>query len=142
MNMLKQLLKEAGIKIANLDARVRELGYDPDNLSDNDTLALVELLKGSSLAPTSSQTNLDSPSMDALIVDKVRELDKLKTTYSRVATKVADAKAAEIVAIVNSIPDLTYSRVTQMLKDSPDVNTFRQSAEELETALLRSFGVM
>jgi major membrane immunogen (membrane-anchored lipoprotein) len=119
MELLKQLLAESKLSFTDLTAEVQALGYDPDNLTDDETLKIADLLKsrqGSKMTTPAKNTKNALPSNSAeKATDKaVQKVDAMVSRYQQLADKVVEAKSAKIIEIIEDIPNATMARVRQL----------------------------
>ena len=147
MELLKQLLAESKIVISDLAAEVRSLGYDPDNLTDDDTLKIADLLKskqGSKMTtPAKNVKNaLPSNSAEKATEKAVQKVDAMISQYQQLADKVVEVKSNKIIEIIEDIPNATMARVRQLLDDSEgNLDFFLTPPELVEENFLSKFGI-
>jgi hypothetical protein len=147
MELLKQLLAESKLTFPDLAAEVRSLGYDPDNLTDDDTLKIADLLKskqGSKMTtPAKNSKNaLPSNPTEKATEKAVQKVDAMVNQYQQLADKVVEAKSAKIIGIIEDIPNATMARVRQLLDDSEgNLDFFLTPIEDVESNFLSKFGI-
>ncbi|MBW4450719.1 MAG: hypothetical protein KME38_28805 [Spirirestis rafaelensis WJT71-NPBG6] len=147
MELLKQLLAESKTIIADLPAEVRALGFDPDNLTDDDTLKIAEILKsrqGSKMTTPAKNTKNSLPATptEKATEKAVQKVDAMVSQYQQLADKVVEAKSNKIIEIIEDIPNATMARVRQLLDDSEgNLDFFLTPIEDVENNFLNRFGI-
>lgn len=149
MELLKQLLTADELNIPNLEDEVRALGYDPANLTDDDTLNIAGKLKekfSSKLAKNGNKKLVQpkpQPQPLEIATDKaVKEVDNIVSKYEALANKVVESKSSKIIKIIEDIPNATMARVRQLLDDSEgNLDFFLNSTEDVEAAFLAKFDI-
>ena len=149
MELLKQLLKADKINIPNLEDEVRALGYDPGNLTDDDTLNIAGKLKekfSSKLAKNGNkklaQNKPDVQPLEVVTDKAVKQVDSMVARYQALADKVVESKAEKIIKIIEDIPNATMARVRQLLDDSDgNLDFFLNPLEDVESNFLSKFDI-
>lgn len=142
MEILKQLLASEKITIENLESEVQNLGFDPNNITDDDALKIVEKLKDrqkSKLSKTNKKqmaTPLDNATNKA-----VQQTDAIVKQYQDLAEKVAEAKSVKILKIIEDIPNLTTTRVKELLESSGNLDFFLDPIADIQDDILSKFGI-
>jgi ABC-type transporter Mla subunit MlaD len=147
MNLLNQLLQNDNLQIPNLEDEVKALGYNPENLSDDDTLTLASKLKekfSSKLSKNRQKTkpmNNDKPI--EIATDKAaKQVDAIVSQYKNLADKVVERKSTEIIQIIENIPNATMNRVRQLLDDSEgNLDFFLKETGDVESAFFSKFNI-
>lgn len=156
MELLKQLIESEKLTIPDLDAEVRDLGFNPETLTTEETNLIFEQLstKYKSSKPSKKSAgaiakhNAISP-VEALKTDLGKglrevnaELDQMTLTIQEVVDTVVETKAQSMFSLVKSIPQLTSGRVKELIEASNgDMTFFRQSSSDLKESLLSEFGI-
>lgn len=149
MELLKQLLASEKITVPNLEAEVKALGFDPDNISDDDALKIVDKLKqqhNSKISKTGKKPSTiptpSTPNLEAATEKAVKQVDAMVSQYQQLADKVVDAKSAKIIAIIEEIPNATMARVRQLLDDTEgNLDFFLTPIDDVQTNFLSKFGI-
>ena len=156
MELLKQLIEDERINIPDLEAEVRGFGFNPENLTPEETNLIFEQLStkyknnkpskksASAIAKQGAVSPVEFLKADLAngLREVNSELDQMTITIQEVVDTVVETKAQSMFGLIKSIPQLTSSRVKQLVDASNgDMIFFRQSPAELKASLLHEFGI-
>lgn len=156
MELLKQLIESEKLTIPDLEAEVRGFGFNPENLTPEETNLIFEQLStkyknnkpSKKIAGAIAKQGAVSP-VEFLKTDLGKglrevnaELDQLTLTVQEVVDTVVESKAQLMFSLIRSIPQLTSGRVKELIEASNgDMRFFRQSSTDLKASLLSNFGI-